>query len=117
VTIPCLPTYLTYLEQELVFGDSLHRFEEVGLERELVAQVELDGLEESLVLRVLAKQSLRVGPVLTVHRVQLELLRLKQNNNNKNKRKQANKHIHSTCDDKILLLLLLLFSIRKIAWK
>ncbi len=73
----------------MVFSDSLHRFEEVGVERKLVTEIELDGLEESLVLRMFTQQRLRVGPVLTVHRVQLELLRLNKTN------KQLNKHIHT----------------------
>ncbi len=54
-----------------------------------MAEIELDGLEESLVLRMFTQQRLRVGPVLTVHRVQLELLRLNKTN------KQLNKHIHT----------------------
>ncbi len=89
----------------MVFSDSLHRFEEVGVERKLVAEIELDGLEESLVLRMFTQQRLRVGPVLTVHRVQLELLRLNKTN------KQLNKHIHTQCDDSVCLCVLSKISI------
>ena len=83
VTLPCA----RYLEQQLVLGYSLYGLEQVGVERKLVTQVELDGLEESLILRVLAEKGLRIRPVLTVRRVHLKLLRLLlavNTNSNKN---------------------------------
>lgn len=39
-----------------------------------MGKIYLDGPEERLVLGLLTQQSLRVGPVLTVHGVHLELL-------------------------------------------
>ena len=61
----------------MVLSDPLHWLEQVGVEGQLVVQVDLDALEESFILRLLTQQCLRVGAVLTIHRVHLKLPRLK----------------------------------------
>lgn len=62
-----------HLEQKLILGNSLHRLEEVGVEGELVVQVDLDTLEEGFILCLLTQQGFRVGAVLTIDRVHLKL--------------------------------------------
>ena len=48
----------TDLQQKLVLCDPLHWFEQVGIEGELMAQLDLDALEEGLALGRLGDQRL-----------------------------------------------------------
>ena len=65
-----------YLEQQLVLGDALDGLEEVGPQRELVAQAALALLEEGVRVPDPHTQGLGPGLVLAVLAVQLEVVLL-----------------------------------------
>ena len=55
------------LQQELVFGDPLHRFEQVGTEREFVSKVDLALPQERIVLLAhLSAQLFRLRYILAI---------------------------------------------------
>lgn len=60
----------TFLEQELVLGKPLHRLEEVGGERQLVAELSLAAQQDRVVVPDLTQGALGTLHVLTVPAIQ-----------------------------------------------
>ena len=66
----------TDLEQEMVFGESLDGFEQIGAERQFVAEFFLAVFEEGVIVADRLAQRLRLRLVLAVVAVNLEFLLL-----------------------------------------
>ena len=72
---------MTDLEQELIFGESLHWFEKVGGEGELMAQLLLTGEQDGMIVPHLRESTLGTLHVLTIPAIDImcyELWMIKQ---------------------------------------
>lgn len=69
---------MTDLEQELIFGESLHWFEKVGGEGQLMAQLLLTGEQDGMIVPHLRESTLGTLHVLTIPAT-IGLLNFRQN--------------------------------------